>query len=199
MRSVTEPAPAADPSNNPTGHPGYDTIAGDAKDWTWVLARPCPDCGYDAADVAPGDIAGWIRAVVPLWEAVLDSAHVTERPDPATWSPLEYAAHVRDVYGVMDERLELMLNQEHPQFANWNQDATAAERDYLHQNPARVAVELAEAAERIAARLDQVTDDAWDRPGRRSNGSEFTVRTLSLYLMHDVVHHLWDNRSALDS
>ena len=32
----------------------------------------------------------------------------------------------------------------------------------------------------------------WDRPGRRSNGSVFTVATLGRYHLHDVVHHLHD-------
>jgi hypothetical protein len=30
------------------------------------------------------------------------------------------------------------------------------------------------------------------RTGRRSNGSVFTVASLSQYFLHDVVHHLWD-------
>ena len=32
----------------------------------------------------------------------------------------------------------------------------------------------------------------WDRPGRRSNGSVFTVDTLARYHLHDVEHHLHD-------
>ncbi len=32
----------------------------------------------------------------------------------------------------------------------------------------------------------------WDRPGRRSNGSEFTIDTLACYHLHDVEHHLHD-------
>ena len=34
--------------------------------------------------------------------------------------------------------------------------------------------------------------DQWQRTGRRSNGSAFTVETLGRYHLHDVVHHLWD-------
>jgi hypothetical protein len=37
-----------------------------------------------------------------------------------------------------------------------------------------------------------VPADAWDRPGVRSNGSEFTVESLGRYHLHDVVHHLHD-------
>ena len=32
----------------------------------------------------------------------------------------------------------------------------------------------------------------WDRPGRRGNGSVFTVDSLARYHLHDVEHHLVD-------
>lgn len=38
-------------------------------------------------------------------------------------------------------------------------------------------------------------DKDWTRVlGRRSNGSVFTVGSLSLYLAHDPIHHIWDVR-----
>ena len=46
----------------------------------------------------------------------------------------------------------------------------------------------------LDAAPDRVGDDDWDRPGRRSNGSVFTVDTLGRYHLHDLVHHRWDVR-----
>jgi hypothetical protein len=40
--------------------------------------------------------------------------------------------------------------------------------------------------------FDTVEGDQWERTGRRSNGSVFTVRTLAVYFLHDVEHHLAD-------
>src|SRR5436853_6695544 len=37
------------------------TIKPDVKDWTWVLERPCPECGYDASAVPPGTVADRLR------------------------------------------------------------------------------------------------------------------------------------------
>jgi hypothetical protein len=37
-----------------------------------------------------------------------------------------------------------------------------------------------------------VSGEQWQRAGRRSNGSQFTVETIGRYHLHDVVHHLWD-------
>ena len=42
------------------------------------------------------------------------------------------------------------------------------------------------------SRIAEIEAAAWDRPGSRSNGSVFTVETLLQYILHDVVHHLWD-------
>ncbi|MCB0952032.1 MAG: hypothetical protein KDB13_04770, partial [Microthrixaceae bacterium] len=55
-----------------------------------------------------------------------------------------------------------------------------------------VAVELSEAATRLAAQFDDVDGAQWQRTGFRSDGSAFTVDSLARYLMHDPVHHLWD-------
>ena len=37
-----------------------------------------------------------------------------------------------------------------------------------------------------------VGPDQWQRPGTRSNGSQFTVATLAVYFLHDLEHHLHD-------
>lgn len=168
-------------------------IEPDTKDWTWVLERPCTECGFDPADYPPDRIADQHRADLPRWRTVLERADVRDRPDESTWSALEYAAHVRDVYVLFTERTELMLAQEDPLFENWDQDRTAQEKNYAAEDPARVARELADAGEAYTALLDSVTD--WDRGGRRSNGSRFTIATLSQYGLHDVVHHLYDVRA----
>jgi hypothetical protein len=169
-------------------------IVPDTKNWTWVLERPCPQCGFDAAATEGTAVAGLMRVDAEAWAGVLGRLGIRTRPDESTWSPLEYAAHVRDVFAVMDGRLRLMLEQDDPEFENWDQDATALAERYGEQDPAVVAAELRENAARFADRLDQVPADAWGRRGVRSNGSEFTVDTLARYAAHDVVHHLWDVR-----
>jgi hypothetical protein len=55
-----------------------------------------------------------------------------------------------------------------------------------------VAAELTAAADALAGEFASVEGAAWQRPGTRSNGSRFTVETLGRYMIHDVVHHLFD-------
>jgi DinB family protein len=169
-----------------------ESITPDTKDWTWVLAEPCPDCGYDAAATGPGEVAGHVRRDAEGWVARLAGASVTERPEPTVWSVLEYGCHIRDVHRIFGQRVRLMLTQDDPRFPNWDQDETALADDYASQQPAVVADELARAAADVADAYDSVPEGAWSRRGLRSNGSEFTVATIALYHLHDVVHHTWD-------
>lgn len=171
-------------------------IEPDIKDWTWVLERPCPDCGFDPAGVRRDDIGPRVRANGALWPPLLAAPTAAQRPAPTRWSVLEYACHVRDVHRVFVERLALLLERDDPLFANWDQDVTAAEGRYAEQEPAAVADELVTAAEQAARAWDDVPPDAWERRGRRSNGSIFAVETLGRYQLHDLDHHAWDVREA---
>jgi hypothetical protein len=165
----------------------------DTKDWTWVLERPCPECGLDTRAVRPEAVAGMVRRNAGQWQDVLTApGDPRRRPSPETWSALEYGCHVRDVLRLYDERLVLMLTQDGPRYPNWDQDATAVAGRYGEQDPAVVAAELAAAAGQIAARFEGVTGDQWERTGYRSDGAAFTIATFARYFIHDPVHHLYD-------
>lgn len=171
---------------------GDEVIVPDAKDWTWVLERACPDCGLDASTVAVADVPAIVRANAAAWVEVLGGDDVAVRPRPDVWAPLEYACHVRDVFVLFDERLHLMLDDDDARFANWDQDVTAVEERYGEQDPAVVAADLVVAGERLASSFAAVTPDQHGRTGLRSDGSHFTVETFAQYLVHDPVHHIWD-------
>ena len=171
-------------------------IEPDTKDWTWVLEAPCGECGFEATALDRHDIAPRIRADVAIWQAVLSLPDAAVRPEAATWSSLEYACHVRDVHLLFAERVTLMLEEDTPSFANWDQDETAVSERYGEQYPSVVAADLAQAAEAVAEVYDGVPDDAWERRGLRSNGSEFTIDSIARYHLHDVEHHAWDVRDA---
>lgn len=158
-----------------------------------MLTRPCPDCGFDAAGIRFDDVRATLLAQLPGWRDVLAEPEAARRrPRPQVWSPLEYACHVRDVCRVFAERVELLLAEDDPLFADWDQDATARERRYDLADPAVVCGELDAAATAMARTLQRVESASLNRRGRRSNGSIFTVDSLSRYFLHDVVHHGWD-------
>ena len=126
-------------------------MPGDSKDWTWVLERPCPECGIDPAAIDVADVPAIVRDNAAAWQVVLARPDVRRRPRPDVWSPLEYGCHVRDVFRLFDLRLGLMLDEDDPLFANWDQDETAVAERYDAQDPAVVAGELAAAGDAVAA------------------------------------------------
>ena len=165
----------------------------DQKDWTWTLSRRCDECGLAAGEVDVVDVAGRAEVAAAEWVQILmSSPAVAVRPQPDVWSPLEYGAHVRDVFQLFDARLVLMLTEDDPTFENWDQDETAVVDNYSQQDPDQVAEELALASAQFVTRLRSLGSEQLERTARRSDGAEFTVRTFAQYFLHDVIHHLWD-------
>ena len=172
-------------------------ITPDEKDWTWVLERVCPECGFDTQAVDRDELVGRVARTTSAWRTVLGGADVGVRPDDGTWSPLEYACHVRDVHRVYAGRVSRMLAEADPFYENWDQDVTAVEERYAEQDPAVVATELAAAGDHLGALFASVEGDGWQRTGRRSDGASFTVDSISRYYLHDIEHHLWDVTGSL--
>lgn len=172
----------------------------DTKDWTWTLTGRCEQCGLAAGDVAVADVPERAFVAAEEWVAILRSSPaVSARPDPAVWSPLEYGAHVRDVFRLFDARTAQLLTEDDPTFADWDQDETALTERYGEQDPEVVADELEAAALGYVTRLRALTPQQLARRGRRADGSEFTVASLSQYFLHDVIHHLWDVTGQQDA
>lgn len=169
-----------------------EPIDPDTTSWTWVLERRCPECGFDAASFDVQRTGATVRDIAEQWQAVLQRPGVDVRPAPTIWSPLEYGCHVRDVLGLFDRRLALMLDKDDPLFENWDQDATAVRDRYDLQDAHEVSRELSMRAEDVARRFDSVAGEQWSRRGRRSDGAQFTVDSFARYFIHDPVHHLAD-------
>ena len=168
------------------------SITPDTKDWTWVLERVCPECGFDVRSYPKEETGALIRESASRWRELLGQPGVRSRPEEAVWSGLEYGSHVRDVFRLYDERLVMMLEEDNPLYPNWDQNETALEKNYEKNDPATVADELSLAAHRLAERFDALSDEDWKRTGIRSDGANFTVETFARYLVHDPIHHVHD-------
>lgn len=162
----------------------------DDRDWTTVLDAGCGECGYQPHD-SP-DTAARLAAAAERWNAVLARPDVERRPAPRVWSPLEYAGHCRDLTEVLGDRLQAMLEEDDPTYADFDGEAAVREREYWRADPGALAEQLARDTERTRRVLARVTGADWQRTGRRGDGFVFTVATLSQYIVHDVEHHLYD-------
>lgn len=170
-------------------------ISPDSKDWTWVTTRACGQCGFDPNRITLGQLPSEIRNQVQSWADVLSRPNVSQRSHPDKWSPLEYGAHVRDVLIVMRGRLTRMLAQQNPDLLSWDQDQAAADANYCALNPAILVDEIGIEAQMLANHYAHLTHEQAQRPGQRTDGSQFTVLSLGKYLLHELVHHAWDVRS----
>jgi hypothetical protein len=168
------------------------TVPPDDKDWTWVLSASCPACGFDASATPAADALEHMRRAIATVLTALDGPDARQRPDPQVWSPVEYACHVRDMCRVFGARLALMRATTDPLFASWDQDETALAERYWEQTPDTVAAELREESDRLLADFATVDGEEWQRPGRRTDGSLFTIDSLARYMAHDAIHHAWD-------
>ena len=173
-------------------------ITPDTKDWTWVLERTCPECGFDVLAFPREDIGSMLRSNASKWPELLRSPIARRRPSDDRWSALEYGCHVRDVFRLYEQRLRMMLEENDPRYPNWDQDATAVSDRYGEQDPAEVAVQIEEAGASLADLFDSVQGAAWERTGTRSDGARFTIESFARYLIHDPIHHVHDVERGLE-
>ncbi len=59
------------------------TITPDTKDWTWVLQRPCPECGFDTRAFPVTAVPGMIMANAAAWRDALAGPESRAMPAPA--------------------------------------------------------------------------------------------------------------------
>ena len=169
-----------------------------------LIAPPdhCPECGFDATAVTPDNAEATIRALGRRYRAPLTRLLPGEdpnlilhrRPDPATWSALEYAAHMRDVIALWGSTLHLALTQDRPVIPRPDPeiaDRFATERAYNDEDPSTVADQLAANADRMANKTAQIGPDQWDRAALLGD-EELSCLTIVRKVAHEGGHHLLD-------
>ncbi|MFL6120382.1 DinB family protein [Actinophytocola sp.] len=158
----------------------------------------CIECGfsYDAAL----DVPTLITAGVSELAAVLTTAEdLRSRRSPETWSPLEYACHVRDMLLVQRERVLLARRVETPDCTPMGRDERVEHDGYADQNPADVARQLSDAALLFTNVLRRLTAAAWAFTVlyRYPEPTERTLHWVALHTLHEVQHHLLDVQRQL--
>ena len=161
----------------------------------------CDQCGFAYDENTATTAAAAIRAGAAQLTAILaDSpAGLPARREPARWSPLEYACHVRDMLLVQRERLLAARRLDRPECQPMGRDERVALDGYAAQNPADVARQLGDAAQLFANDLDRLSGADWDRSVIYSypRRAERSLRWLAIHTVHEVRHHLLDVRQQI--
>ena len=163
----------------------------------------CDGCGFTYNEDEAGAAASAIRiGTGELKDLVhaLDGPTARTRPDADTWSPQEYACHVRDVLLVQRERVLQALREETPSFPPMGRDERVAHDGYASQNTRHVERQLLDAALMFTNVLDRLEPAQWERtlmynyprPWSRS------LRWVAVHTLHEVRHHTADVRRQLE-
>jgi hypothetical protein len=155
----------------------------------------CPSCRLDLAAL-PVQVAAAIVAAVPdRARAAVQGrpdAELRRRPEPDTWSAVEYLCHLRDVYVTTTIRMHRARTEELPVVEPMLNDLRARRFRYADSDVPAVLGELAAAVAGVADELRRVGPDGWDRRVVRGAGEERTVLWLLRHAAHEGRHHLAD-------
>jgi S-DNA-T family DNA segregation ATPase FtsK/SpoIIIE len=155
---------------------------------------------YDT--VGAGELPARLQAAGGAVADLLTTSSATalrRRPDPSTWSTLEYACHLRDVLLVQRERLYLALVEDTPSLVPMYREHRVELARYEDQDPDRVARQLLVAAELLADAV-AVLDAGQLARGCIYNYPEPAERPLlwlARHSLHEAEHHLGDARASL--
>jgi hypothetical protein len=163
-----------------------------------VVVERCEECGFDPADLRPGDMAVAVRSFGRRYRAPLTrglpgedlDAVVRTSPEPGVWSAWQYATHVTDVFAVFDDRVRCALDGRAPdeEVVDWEARVT----DAPDRGREEVADALAGAADDLGITLSELTGDDWTLPGVTGRGREAPIADLATIAVHEGSHHLLD-------
>lgn len=159
----------------------------------------CEECGFDATLLTTADAITALRSMGRRWRELFKDVperKLRERPEPQTWSALEYAAHTRDVIGLVGWGMHEVLEGGHPSFEAIEPDEPGLDRGYNQLDPDTVLKELAANAGRMADRAERALPDHWARTAVMG-GREVDAGWLLRHAVHDASHHLRDVERGL--
>ena len=154
----------------------------------------CDACGFDGSSYADSELLESLRGLGVRWRQQLIAAGVLlrSRPDPTTWSAIEYAAHSRDVTALHAFGVEQALTRDEPTYPPMGDDVVnQAASAYADADPDVVCDELAKSALRLAQLADDAGVGAWTR-GLTVGETRSDIRRLLEHALHDSQHHLDD-------
>ncbi len=156
----------------------------------------CEVCGFDFEQVGQLTIGPRV-----IRSAGAIAALITERPElgslrpsPERWSVNEYAAHVRDVFILIRDRLVVGLVEENPGFKPGYKDERLALGLYAADTAAALANELPPAAAMFTRLFDAIDLTHLMRPVQYGfpDPSEQTLLWMGRQAVHESEHHHLD-------
>lgn len=155
----------------------------------------CAECGY-AYDTSRREIPTELRTLARQFRDLLhaDPFEIRKHSAPGVWSPLEYAAHYRDVLRAQLERIELAVNEDEPTFTSMRREERVTEEKYNEQDPAKVTFDIAAASDALATALERLSHATWEREGMYNYPTKQlrSIEWIARNTIHEGLHHIQD-------
>jgi len=166
----------------------------------WV----CPECGLDYDSVKPLDAINAVRSFPRRYRSALaafsrDEAFdvlVRRRPEPDTWSAIEYAAHAADMIDRFAPAIRRIQVEDRPTLPFFDPETRVDDDGFNDRTVSRVLSDMETACADMAATLETVESDDWTRLGRFDWG-ERDILTSARNAVHEGSHHLRDTEWVL--
>lgn len=105
------------------------------------------------------------------------------------WGVIENLGHLRDWEEIYLSRVEAILDQDHPELPQYDDQLWEIEHDYRGQDPAKVLERLRGQRQRLVDILQSVPAEAWTRTGKIGPGTNVTLEEVVRDIrQHDVEH-----------
>jgi hypothetical protein len=128
------------------------------------------------------------RLVVPLVREVATEV-LKRRPRPGKWSAHEHACHLAAVHSLFFERLDLMIQQDHPTIRPYQPDRDDADDALLKVDLDEALDRFERDRARLVGRLKALRPKDWDRTAEHGEYSHYSVFIMFRHMaMHDLLH-----------
>ena len=176
---------------------------GEGWEWNRIQAEACPQCGDNPAALPVESLGPLAVARATAWREFLehaDDAYLRRVPEPGVFSPLQYAAHVRDIVRVYTDRVELGLEHDAPTVSMFHLPQDVWE-EYNRSGVREIAADLEAQAQRLEDTVAKMAPSAWSRIVVNDRGVygvyTFTLAGLACNAVHEEHHHLLDAKGTL--
>ncbi len=184
-----------------TEGPASLRIMAEGRDWTEMVGRACPDCGFDASLIGTDEFDSALEFEADAWRrwlSIADESALRSRPTAGVWSGLEYACHVRDLFAVFAGRVDQLREGEAGPLQWWDHEAAAITDGYNEAAVGSVIDELGTNAMILSAATIGVVGAVWSRSAERRPGEVFTLADLVRFALHESFHHRLDAQDAVN-
>jgi DinB superfamily len=176
---------------------------GEGWQWPRIQHEPCPQCGFNPASLPPETLGDVAVELAGKWRDFLvnaDDGYLRAIPEPGVNSPLQYAAHVRDILMVYGDRMVLAVEADNPTVPIFNPPQEVWEA-YNRLDAGELATDIEVRAGHLDEIVDGMDPSAWSRIVINDRGQygvyTFTVAGLARNAVHEAHHHLLDAKGTL--